>query len=133
MNKNLRAIEVFHYVYGALTCFGGIFLLALVALGGFLSSEWLADQSHEPPPAWLGSLISGIGVFLFVLVEAIGILNIYSGRCIARRRHRTFSMVVSAFDCLSIPFGLILGVFTLVALSDAEVRREYEATLVTPR
>ena len=133
MNKNLRAIEVFHYVYGAMICFGGIFLLALVALGGFLGSEWVAERSEEPPPAWLGTMISGIGVVLFVFVEAIGILNIYSGRCIARRKHRTLSMVVSAFDCLSIPFGLILGVFTLVALSDSEVKREYEAAMVAPR
>ena len=127
MSKNLKAIEVFHYVYGGLTCFAGFFVLLVVALGGFLNSDWMMEHSNEAPPSWVGSMISGIGMFLFLFVEAIGILNIYSGRCIAKRRNRTLSMVVAAFDCLSIPLGLILGIFTLVTLSDEEVRREYAA------
>lgn len=126
MSKNLRAIEVLHYVYGALTCFCGLFLLLVVALGGFLGSNWMMENASEAPPRWLGPMLSGIGMGLFFFAEAIGILNIYSGRCIARRKHRTLSMVVAAFDCLSIPLGLILGIFTLVTLSDAEVKREYE-------
>jgi hypothetical protein len=132
MSKNLRAIEVFHYVYGALTCFCGLFVLLVVALGGLLSSDWMMENASEAPPPWLGSLLSGIGMGVFLFVEAVGVLNIYSGRCIARRKHRTLSMVVAAFDCLSIPLGLILGIFTLVALSDDEVRREYEVGAPVP-
>ena len=127
MKKNLEAIAIFHYVYGALNCFGGVFLLGLVGLGSFLGSDLVAGQSDEPPPAWLGGFLSALGIVLFLFVEAIGILIIYSGRCIAKRKHRTLSMVVAAFSCLSIPLGLILGIFTLVALSDEEVKREYAA------
>ncbi len=132
MNKNLRAVEIFHYVYGALTCFGGLFVLLLVALGGFLGSDWMMENATEAPPPWLGSLLSGVGLGLFLFIEAIGILNIYSGRCIAKRKHRTLSMVVAAFDCLNIPLGLILGIFTLVTLSDEAVKREYELGLPLP-
>ena len=127
MKKNLETIAVFHYVYGAINCFGGLFLLALVALGGFLGSDWVAEQSHgDAPPAWLGGILSTIGVVLFFFVEAIGILIIYSGRCIAKRKNRTLSQVVAALCCLSIPLGLVLGIFTLIALSDEEVKREYQ-------
>ena len=129
MKKNLYAIEIFHYVYGAINCFGGIFLLALVAMGSFLGSEWLAERSQEPPPAWLGSMLSTLGIVLFVFVEAMGILIIYSGRCIARRKNRTLSLVVAGLCCLSIPLGLILGIFTLIALGDDEVKREYRSNL----
>ena len=125
MKKNLNTIEIFHYVYGAMLCFGGIFCLALVAMGSFLGSDWLAAQSNEPPPPWLGGFLSTLGMALFLFIETLGILVIYSGRCIAKRKNRTFSMVIAAFCCLSIPLGLILGIFTLVALSDEEVKQEY--------
>jgi hypothetical protein len=34
-------------------------------------------------------------------------------------------MVVAALNCLSIPFGLALGVFTLITLNDESVQQEY--------
>jgi hypothetical protein len=125
MKKNLHAIEVFHYVYGAMICFFGICMLALMALGSFFGSDWFLSHSHDTPPAWFPGFLSVLGAGLFLFMEVWGILVIYSGRCIARRKHRTLSMVVAAVNCLSIPLGLILGIFTLVALSDEEVKQEY--------
>lgn len=125
MNKHLRSIEIFHYVYGAMVCFGGIFMLALVALGAVLGSGGMTTD--QDVPTWLGPVLSTLGIVLFVLIEAIGLLNIHSGRCIGKRKNRTFSMVVAAFNCLSIPLGLVLGIFTLVTLSEEPVKQEYNA------
>lgn len=44
---------------------------------------------------------------------------------IDRRRNRTFSQVVAALNCLNIPFGIALGIFTFVVVADPEVRAEY--------
>lgn len=132
MKKDLRTIEIFHYVYGGMICLGGLCMLALVALGSFLGSDWLAERSSDPPPAWLGSFLGTLGIVLFVVIETMGILNIYSGRCIARRKHRSLSMVVAALDLLNIPLGLLLGIFTLNALGDADVKREYEDAAFAP-
>ncbi len=127
MNKHLKSIEIFHYVYGAMVCFGGLFLLAIAALGGFLGSDFVAERSADGAPRVVGAVLGVVGVTLFVLVEAFGILNIYSGSRIGKRKDRTFSMVVAAINCLSIPLGLLLGVFTLIALSEEPVKLEYDA------
>jgi hypothetical protein len=125
MKNHLSTLSVLHYVYGAFVCFSGLFLLALVFIGGFLQSDWLMERSGEAPPAFVGGFMMVLGWVLFFLVETVGILNIVSGNLIASRKGRTFSQVVAAIDCLSIPFGLALGIFTFVVLTNEEVRQEY--------
>jgi hypothetical protein len=58
-------------------------------------------------------------------VEAWGIINILSGGWIASRRNRTGTQVVAAFNCLNVPFGLALGIFTFITLGDDGVKRAY--------
>lgn len=132
MKHHLSTLSVLHYVYGALTCFGGLFMLFLVGIGHFLGCDWLADQPGEAPPAFLGGFFIALGWVLFVVVEATGILLIISGRLIARREGRVFSMIMAGLECLSFPLGTALGIYTLIALNDEEVKAEYDARVVRP-
>jgi hypothetical protein len=50
------------------------------------------------------------------------ILNFLAARSLSSRRNRVFVIVVSSLNCLSIPFGLALGVFTLIVLSRPSMR-----------
>ena len=70
-------------------------------------------------------IILPVGVVLLVFLETLGILNLVSGRMIDQRRNRTFTQVVAALNCLNIPFGIALGIFTFVAMADDEVREAY--------
>jgi hypothetical protein len=42
-----------------------------------------------------------------------------------KRKFRMFSLVVAGLDCVQIPFGTVLGVFTLVILLRDSVRDSY--------
>ncbi len=53
-------------------------------------------------------------------------LTLFSAWCLSRRRHRTFSLVVAVVNCLMVPFGTLLGVFTLVVLSRPSVAALYQ-------
>jgi hypothetical protein len=55
------------------------------------------------------------------------ILNIISGLCLRARKHPTFSLVVPAANCLHIPLGTVLGVFTIIVLMRDSVRELYDA------
>ena len=55
-----------------------------------------------------------------------GVLNLISGFCISARKHRTFSIAVAAINCLHIPLGTVLGVFTIIVLMRDSVRDVYE-------
>jgi hypothetical protein len=56
-----------------------------------------------------------------------GILNLISGLCLRARKGRTFSLVVAGINCLHIPLGTVLGVFTIVVLIRDSVRELYSA------
>jgi len=129
MKHHLSTLSVLHYVYGALVCTIGLLLLFLIPLGHFMNSGWMAEHSSDPPPHFVGHLIMMIGWIAFVFVEIKGILNLISARNISLRKGRTFSQVVAALDCLNIPFGVALGVFTFITLADPEVKREYGITV----
>lgn len=125
MKHHLSVLSALHYVFGALQCLVGLALLGVVLVGGFLNSDWLSAQAEVPPPAWVGGLLQTVGWVLFFLVEAWGVLNLVSARAISMRRQRTLSMVTAALNCLTIPLGLVLGIYTFITLSDPEVRAAY--------
>src|SRR4051812_40953640 len=54
-----------------------------------------------------------------------GELILYSRICIKERKHRTFSLVMAVVNCLCIPFGTALGVFTLIILQRPSVKALY--------
>lgn len=126
MKAHISTLSVLHYVYGAFICLMGLALLALVFAGSFLNSDWMQQQPGGGPPGFVGLFLSTLGWVLFVLVELQGVLNLISAANIQRRRGRTFSQVVAAFNCFNIPFGLALGIFTFVVLGDQEVRSVYD-------
>lgn len=125
MKRHLSTLSILHYVYGAFICLVGLSMLGLVFVGLWLNSPWMQEQMVDGPQPFVGTILSGLGLVLLVVVETLGILNLVSARMIDRRKSRTFSQVVAALNCLSIPFGLALGIFTFVALADPEVSREY--------
>ena len=59
---------------------------------------------------------------------ACAILNLLTGIFLRTRKYRTFSFVVAALNCLQIPIGTVLGIFTIVVLARDSVRELYEAT-----
>ncbi len=125
MKNNLSTLSTLHYVYGAFVCVAGIALLTLVALGHFLNSDWIAANSDQAPPPVLGHLFAALGWVLFAFVEMKGVMNIISGRLIARRRGRVFSMITAGLDCLNLPLGMALGIYTFITLSKEEAKAEY--------
>ena len=56
-----------------------------------------------------------------------GVLNLISGLCLRARKGRTFSLVVAGINCLHIPLGTVLGVFTITVLMRDSVRELYSA------
>lgn len=54
------------------------------------------------------------------------ICTFISGRLLAKRRKRMFSFVMAALLCMFMPFGTVLGIFTIMVLSRESVQRLYE-------
>jgi hypothetical protein len=124
--ENLRLLAIFHYVVAGLTAVFAMIPVLHLAMGLFL----IFGASHfkgqgEPPPAFLGWFFVVFASVFIVLGLIMAILILINGRCLAKRRHFMFCQVMACVECLLMPFGTVLGVFTLIVLSRESVRLRF--------
>ncbi len=127
--EHLRLLKTFHYVVGGLIAFFSCFALIYLVLGiMFLSSPETFKDSNtgQPAPAFLGGLFVGLGSVFFVLGEVLAVCIFIAGKYIGQRRRYMFVFIVACLECLFMPFGTILGVFTIMVLSRDSVKRLFE-------
>ena len=123
--EHLRLLAIFHYVAAGLAAFFSFFPLLYATIGGifvFVSRHGTPKPGEELPPEFVGWIFVGLGLVLFLLGIAMAICIFIAGRCLSRRKAYSFALVVACIECLFVPFGTILGVFTIVALSRESVR-----------
>src|ERR1051325_969699 len=112
---HLKLLSIFHFVGAGLAVLGLLFLVAHYAIFNSVLSNpnlW-KNQNQPPPPAELFAVLKWFYLVGAIWFIASGILNLLSGLYIRARTHRTFSLVVSGINCIHIPLGTILGVFTM--------------------
>ena len=125
--SNLQLLSVFHYIMGAFGCLFSFMPLIHLFLGlaFILAPAQFQGQGGEMPPEFVGWLFFGLGLFFFVMGQTVSICIILSGRFIARRKNYLYSFILACIECMFVPFGTILGVFTIVTLSKESVKKLY--------
>ena len=125
---HLKLLSIFHFVGAGLALLGVLFLLAHYAMfhAFFANPKMWENQKQGPPPAEVFAILKWFYLVFAVWFVGSGVLNVVSGLCIRARKHRTFSMIVAAINCLHIPLGTVLGVFTIIVLIRDSVRELYE-------
>ena len=135
--NNLRLLSIFHYVAGGLIAvFSSIFIFHIV-LGarmlaepaGLFAPQSMSDGADFPggPPS-LGYVFLGAGSVALLVGWTTALLTVLAGRSLAQRRRHVFCTVVAALSCLWMPFGTLLGVFTLVVLTKPQVKAMFKRT-----
>jgi MFS family permease len=79
----------------------------------------------RPAPAFIGYFFVGLASGLILLGWTAAICTAISGRCIQKRTKWRFGFVVGAILCAFMPFGTVLGVFTLILLNKDSVKELY--------
>lgn len=127
--EHLRLLSIFHYVVGGLTAlFACIFLLHLgMGITMLVAPEQFTGGKGPPPPHFVGWMFTAMGGGLFLLGEALAACMILAGRALARRRRHTFVFVIACIECIQMPFGTVLGVFTILVLSRPTVKALFAA------
>jgi MFS family permease len=126
--EHLKLLAIFHYVVGGMGTLFACFPLLYVGMGVlFVASPHFMTEGQKgpPPPAAIGYVLVAFGAFFALLGWSAAIATILSGRYIARRRKRMFSVVMGAILCMFMPFGTVLGVFTIIVLTKESVQRLY--------
>jgi hypothetical protein len=122
--EHLQLLTIFHYVVAGVAALLSFFPLFYSVIGGFLlyAAEHPGPSNQQPPPAFLGWIFIVIGAVFFLAGVAMAICIFIAGRCLSRRKAYSFVLVMACIECLFVPFGTILGVFTIVALSRESVK-----------
>jgi hypothetical protein len=123
--EHLRLLAIFHHVVAGLAALFSFFPLLYTTVGAifiFAARHGTPKPGEEPPPEFIGWILAIVGSLLFLLGIAIAICILIAGRSLAKRTRYWFALVVACIECLFIPFGTILGVFTIVVLSRESVK-----------
>lgn len=118
--KNLDLLGTLHYVLGVLTalsaCVPFIYLfigLAMIGSGAYAGSA---------APRVFGAIFLVLSIILIVFGWVLAVLMIMTGSRLKQRHSYNFCMIVAFVECLIIPLGTVLGIFTIINLNKEEVK-----------
>ena len=122
--EQLKLLTIFHYVVAGCAAFFALFPALYLVLGliMLLVPASFKDNSGQPPPVFVAWIFIAIGSVFIFLGWTFAAFVVAAGRFLARRRHYTFCLVMAAVECLFMPFGTVLGVFTIVVLCRESVK-----------
>lgn len=124
----LNLLATLSFIFGLLCILCHSIFLLHVYLGVTLAMGTgpLADPTGGLPreTAWLW--IAG-GSIAVLVGWAMAILNFMAIVRLRKKTGYTFLTVVSAINCVNMPLGMALGVFTLIVINREDVKRALQA------
>ena len=122
--EHLKLLSVFHYVAGGITGVIACFPVMHLFMGLLLLVAGLGEASVDEkfPVLLFGLMFILIPGFIILCGWALAVCLIIAGSFLAQRRHYTFCFVVACISCLLMPYGTVLGVFTIIVLMRPTVK-----------
>jgi len=126
-SKNIDLLSMFHYILGGITALFSCIPFIHVFMGlAIASGKFFNEGNSSGPPPIFGWLFVVVGAIFILIGWSTAVCMIISGRKLKRRKNRIFCMVVASIECMFMPFGTILGVFTLIALSKDSIKEVFD-------
>ena len=126
--EHLRLLSIFHYVCAGLAAFFACIPIIHLVLGlAMLISPQIFGPAKDQPPAFVGLILVVIAGIAILFGWAFAICLAYAGRCLGQRKNYTFCLVMAGVACMFMPFGTILGVFSIITLVKPTVKALFTA------
>jgi hypothetical protein len=127
--EHLKLLSLGHYVVAGFMGLLGFFPIFHLAVGLWVifSPETMRTKSGGPPPALLGGIFVGFALVFMLGAWSVATCLFLAARNLARRRRRTFCLVVAFIGALTcMPLGTILGALTIMVLIRPAVRDAFD-------
>jgi hypothetical protein len=137
--QHLQLLCIFHFVVAGLAVLGMAFLfIHYMMFSTFFANPHMWEQAQQqaqqhgqpaPPfnPADFFKAFIWFYLFFGIIALLAAVGNIISGLFLRKRKNRMFSLVIAGLDCLQVPFGTVLGVFTIIVLVRPSVAELYDS------
>ena len=122
VNPIAGPVKVFGVIYAVLAVLSFFGVITMAAMSGFLM------QSQTHPIDGVDGRVAPLFVILGVIILVAAVLHGATAYGLLARKSwgRILAIVVSIFSLISIPFGTILGAFTLYFLMRHGAEQDYE-------
>lgn len=131
-SEHLRLLSIFHYVVAGLAALFSFFPLFYAGMGWLLlyAAHQPATPGESPPPEAVGWIFIAVGTLWALFSFAVALFIFLAGRALSQRRRYWFAFVIACIECVFLPFGTILGVFTIIVLSRESTKQLFEPSPV---
>jgi hypothetical protein len=122
--EHLNMLSICWYVWAALLALPALIFLFWIVIFAVLSIIGLTSKDTAPASLLGGFFVCFLSVLMcFVLLMSY--LNYRCGKNLRIRRGITLCYIMAGIACVNVPLGLILGIFTFMALSRPGVKTAF--------
>ncbi len=124
---HLRLLAVFHFIFAGLSVLGlGFMVFHYSIMQVIFSRPEIQNAQGGPPPEMIKKILLIFYSVMAVVLIIGGILNLLSALFLKSRKNRFYSLIIGGLNCVQVPIGTALGIFTIMVLTRDSVRRMYE-------
>lgn len=122
MAQHVKILGILHIIFGSLGILGAI--VVFLIFGGISA---IVGMNHDADAATAIPILGGIGLFVFILLLVLSVPGLVAGIGLLQLRPwaRLLTIILSAFDLLSVPFGTALGIYGFWVLLNRETEQMF--------
>jgi hypothetical protein len=123
---HLNTLAVLHYVVAGLATLASLFPTVHLLVGiGLVSGAFTDPGEPFPYPliGWFFIIFASCWILLGLVFSSCLAL---AGRSLQQKRRYQFCLVMAGLACMFMPFGTVLGVFTIVTLMKGGVKDQFQ-------
>lgn len=122
--EHLKLLSTFHYVVAGIFAVFSLLPVIHLIVGIAVVTGEIDSNGNSFPPAF-GWMFIITALFMISIGMVTAVCVAVAGRRLARRTNYIFCLVVAVIECMFMPFGTALGVFTIVILMRPTVKEMF--------
>ena len=126
--EHLRLLSIFHYVVAGLVALFSLFPIFHLIFGLFivLAPGEVGTKEEQAGAAVIGWAFVTFAVVFITIGWGFAACIFTAGRFLAKRKHYLFCLAMAGVECMFMPFGTVLGVFTIIVLVREPVKQLFK-------
>ena len=126
--EHLRLLSIFHYVVAGLVALFSLFPIFHLIFGLFIvfAPGKVGTKEEQAGAAVIGWAFVLFAAALIAVGLAFAACVFAAGLFLAKRRHYLFCLAMAGVECMFMPFGTVLGVFTIIVLVREPVKQLFK-------
>ena len=129
--EHLKLLRWGYFLSAGITACFSLFGLLYAGMA-LLFTSLPVEEGQEAPPEQIAWIFGIVGIGITVVMLAVAAAKLKVAKALRERTSRTFCFVVAVITMFGMPYGTLLGVFTLLVLSRPSVAQAFGANASAP-